>query len=165
LASEFHRRLCGRIDKLATAYGAGHSRLPLHRLGRSGEQALPIIEALHSGERAYLDAVNVPNRGYVPNIAEGAIVEIPAWTSADNLAPEAVPAIDQQLADFMNAQVQIQDLVVKAALTRDPAHPFAALRMDPLSPPDERRCRKMFDELMAAQAGALPFGDSTKEIS
>lgn len=162
---EFHRRLCGRIDKLATAYGAGRSLLPLHRLGRSGEQAFPIIEALHSGERAYLDAVNVPNRGYVPNLPEGAIVEIPAWTGADNLEPEAVPAIDQPLADFMNAQVQIQDLVVRAALTRDPAPAFAALRMDPLSPPDDSRCRKMFDELMAAQAGALPFGGRTKDIS
>lgn len=147
-----------RIDRLATADGAGRSLLPLHRLGRSGEQASPIIEALHRRERAYLDAVNVPNRGYVPNLPEGAIVEIPAWTGADNLEPEAVPALHQPLADLMNMQVQIQDLVVKAALTRDPAPAFAALRMDPLSPPDEGRCRKMFDELMAAQAGVLPLG-------
>ena len=154
---EFHRRLCGRIDKLATAYGAGRSLLPLHRLGRSGEQAFPIIEALHTGERAYLDAVNVPNRGYVPNLPEGAIVEIPAWTGINNLEPEAVPPIHQPLADFMKTQVEIQDLVVKAALTRDPAPAFEALQMDPLSPADERRCRKMFDELLVAQAAALPF--------
>jgi alpha-galactosidase len=154
---EFHRRLCGWVDRLSTAYGEGRLPLPLHRLGRSGEQAFPIIEALHTGERAYLGAVNVPNRGYVPNLPEGAIVEIPAWTGTTALEPETVPPIPQPLADFMKTQVEIQDLVVKAALARDPAPAFEALRMDPLSPPDERRCRNMFDELMAAQAGALPF--------
>jgi alpha-galactosidase/6-phospho-beta-glucosidase family protein len=30
-------------------------------------------------------------------------------------------------------------------------------QQDPLSPPDESRCRKMFDELRAVQAEALPF--------
>jgi alpha-galactosidase len=154
---EFHQRLCGRVDRIATAYGEGRSLLPLHRLGRSGEQAFPIIEALHCGRRAYLDAVNVPNRGYVPNLPEGAIVEVPAWTAADNLEPEAVPPIHQPLADLMKAQVEIQDLVVQSALTRDPAPAYEALRGDPLSPPDDRRCRRMFDELMAAQAPDLPF--------
>ena len=157
VAVDFHRRLCGRIDKLATAYGAGWSLLPLHRLGRSGEQAFPIIEALYSGERAYVDAVNVPNRGYVPNLPPGAIVEIPAWTGTDNLEPETVPPIHPPLADFMKTQVEIQDLVVKAALTRDPGPALEALRMDPLSPPDERRCSQMFEALMTAQAAALPF--------
>jgi len=47
--------------------------------------------------------------------------------------------------------------VVKAALTGDPAPAFEALRRDPLSPPDEASCRKIFDELMVLQADALPF--------
>ncbi len=154
---DFHQRLCGRVDKIATAYGSGRSFLPLHRLGRSGEQAFPIIEALHSGERVYVDAVNVPNRGYVPNLPDGAVVEIPAWTGKSTLEPEVVPAIDQPLAEFMATQVEIQNLVVEAALTGNPEPAWEALRADPLSPPDESRCRRMFDELRAAQASALAF--------
>ena len=57
----------------------------------------------------------------------------------------------------MRTQIELQDLVVKAALTGDPAPAFEALCRDPLSPTDEASCRKMFDELMALQADALPF--------
>ncbi len=154
---EFHERMCARIERIAAAYGRGRSLLPLHRLGRSGEQAFPIIEALHGGDRVHLDAVNVPNRGHVPNLPEGAIVEVPAWTGAGVLEPETVPAIEPSLAESMVEQVRIQQLVVRAALERDPALAFEALRADPLSPPDEARCRRMFDELRTAQAVDLPF--------
>jgi alpha-galactosidase len=68
-----------------------------------------------------------------------------------------VPPIIEPLAEFMRTQIELQDLVVKAALTGDPAPAFEALRRDPLSPPDEASCRKMFDELMVLQADALPF--------
>jgi alpha-galactosidase len=53
--------------------------------------------------------------------------------------------------------LHIQTLVVRAALERDPVPVFEALRMDPLSPPDESRCHRMFDDLRALQAEALPF--------
>lgn len=154
---DFHQQLCGRVDRIATEYGQGRSWLPLHRLGRSGEQAFPIIEALHTGERHYVDAVNVPNRGYVPNLPEGAIVEVPAWVGARGLEPEVVPPLPQPIAALTTAQVEIQNLVVRAAIERDPAPAFEALRIDPLSPSDAGACRKMFDELMAAQADVLPF--------
>lgn len=154
---DFHRQLCGRVDRFATRYGNGRSFLPLHRLGRSGEQAFPIIEALHTRETVPLDAVNVPNRGFLPDLPDGAIVEVPAHTSGNRLEPEAVPALPRPLAEFMRLQVEIQEKVVESALQRDPRPAYEALRMDPLSPPDEARCRRMFDELRAAQAPALPF--------
>ena len=57
----------------------------------------------------------------------------------------------------MRTQIELQDLVVKAAIKGDPALAFDALRRDPLSPADEASCRKIFDELMVVQADSLPF--------
>ena len=143
--------------RLTKAYGEGMLPLPIHRIPRSMEQVFPIIEGLATGDRTYLDGVNVPNKGYVPNLPEGAIVEVPAWTGDRDLEPETVPAIHPSLAELMTVQVEIQELVVKAALERDPAAALQAVIMDPLSPPDESKCKSMFDEMMALQADYLSF--------
>jgi alpha-galactosidase len=153
----FHQNLMARVEKLVTRYGNGRSHIPMHRAGRSSEESFPIIGAMHTGTTRHLNAVNVPNRGYVPNLPDGAIVEVPATVGAEGLEPEAVPAIAEPLAEFMRAQIEIQDLVVKSALTGDPEPAFEALCMDPLSPPDRARCRRIFDELAVTQSEALPF--------
>ncbi|MEW5947659.1 MAG: hypothetical protein AB1742_15830 [bacterium] len=144
-------------DVLVKAYGRGLIPLPVHRLPRSHEQAFPLIEGLATEKRVRLDGVNVPNRGYVPNLPDGAIVEVPAFTGRDDLEPETVPPVHEPLAELMRLQIRIQDLVVDAALSGDPAPAFEALRLDPLSPPDETSCRKLFDEMVRLQAEYLPF--------
>ena len=45
-----------------------------------------------------------------------------------------MPPILEPIAEFMKTQIELQDLVVKAALTGDPAPAFEAVRRDPLSP-------------------------------
>jgi alpha-galactosidase len=146
-----------RVERLVTRYGNGNSHVPMHRAGRSAEEPFPVIGAIWTGTARDINAVNVPNRGYVPNLPEGAIVEVPATADEDGVTPTAMPPIAEPLADFMKVQIELQDLVVKAAVTGDPAPAFEALCRDPLSPADESSCRKIFDELMSLQADALPF--------
>ena len=153
----FHRQLMGRVEKLITRYANGTSPVPLHRAGRSAEEPFRIIEAVWTGQERPINAVNVPNRGLVPNLPEGAIVEVPATAGADGLVPVAMPAIAEPLAQLMKTQIDLQDLVVKSAITADPAPAFEALRRDPASPPDAAACRRIFDELASLQADALPF--------
>ncbi len=153
----FHEGVGAQMERLVIRYGNGDSHVPMHRAGRSAEEVFPIIGAMWTDHHRGLNAVNVPNRGYVPNLPEGAIVEVPASVDAAGVEPSVVPPIIEPLADFMKTQIELQDLVVKAALTGDPAPAFEALRRDPLSPPDEASCRKIFDELMVLQADSLPF--------
>jgi len=153
----FHEGVMARLGRLVTRYGDGTSLVPMHRAGRSAEEPFPLIGAVWTGEPRSLNAVNVPNRGYVPNLPDGAIVEVPATADGDGVAPCVMPPIPDLLADFMKTQIELQDLVVKAALTGDPAPAFEALRRDPLSPPDEASCRRIFDEMASLQADALPF--------
>jgi alpha-galactosidase len=153
----FHQGVMARVERLVTRYGEGTSHVPMHRAGKSAEETFPIIGAMWTGSARDINAVNVPNRGYVPNLPDGAIVEVPATADAGGITPTVMPPIPEPLAHFMRTQIELQDLVVKAALSGDPATAFDAVCQDPLSPPDTASCRKMFDELMALQADALPF--------
>ena len=80
----------------------------------------------------------------------------PSPTGTEWPRPTCHPSIEP-LAEFMRTQIELQELVVNAAIKGDPALAFDALRRDPLFPADEASCRKIFDELMVLQADALPF--------
>jgi alpha-galactosidase len=129
----------------------------MHRAGRSAEEVFPIIGAMWTDHHRRLNAVNVPNRGFVPNLPDGAIVEVPATVDGKGVAPTTVSPILEPLAEFMRTQIELQQLVVESAVSGDPAPAFEALRRDPLSPSDEASCRRIFDELSSVQAEALPF--------
>ncbi len=153
----FHEEVGRRVERMITRYGNGQSHLPMHRAGRSLEEVFPILGSMWADTPRDINAVNVPNRGYVPNLPDGAIVEVPATVDGNGVAPITMPPIDDRLAEFMKTQIELQELVVQSALKGDPALAFDALSRDPLSPKDEASCRKIFDELMALQGDALPF--------
>ena len=153
----FHQGIGHTMERLVSRYGNGESRVPMHRAGRSAEEVFPLIGAMWTGQLRPLNAVNVPNRGYIPNLPDGAIVEVPAMVGGEGIAPVSMPPVLEPLAEFMRTQIELQELVVEAALTGEPGPAYEALRRDPLSPTDEASCRKIFDELRAVQAEALPF--------
>ncbi|MFA6448312.1 MAG: hypothetical protein WCX65_02495 [bacterium] len=138
-------------------YGKGKFWLPVKALPKSGEEVVTIVEGMATGDSEYINAVNVPNKGYIPNLPEGVIVEVPADIMNKELVPQVVPPVQESLAEIMRLQYKIQDLVVDSVLKKDPELAFEAIEMDPLSPPSREECRKMFDEMMRKQAIMLPF--------
>ena len=84
----FHRGIGHQMERLITRYGNGESRVPMHRAGRSAEEVFPIIGAMWTDHHRSLNAVNVPNRGYVPNLPDGAIVEVPATVDGTGHRPD-----------------------------------------------------------------------------
>lgn len=150
-----HEGFARRVESLIRSYGNGKSRIPLHRMGHSPEEPVPIIAAMWTGEARLINAVNVANRGYIPNLPDGAIVEVPAIADGDGLHPLVVHGLTTDLTDLMRVQISLQDMVVRAAVTGDADLAFEALCADPLSPPDREACRAMFDELHRLQAPAL----------
>ena len=144
-------------ERLATWAADTKLPLPLHRIGHSLEEVIPIIAALWTGVPTRVMAVNVPNRGWIPNVADGAIVEVGATVDGDGIHPDAMPPIAEPVAGHIATQVALQDLIVEAALRGDPEPALRAVIEDPLSPSDEAACRALFDELMVLQAAELPF--------
>jgi len=102
-------------------------------------------------------AVNVPNCGYLPDVADGAIVEVGATVDGKGIHPDTMPPLGEPLAGWIATQIRLQDLVVESALTGNPEPALRAVIEDPCSPPDQQACRKMFDELRSLQAEHLPF--------
>ena len=155
-AAQFHR-LDGYVERLTTRVANTRVPLPTHRWGHSLEEVVPIVAALETGARAEIQAVNLPNRGYIPNVADGAIVEVGATVDAEGIHPETMAPIAEPIAGHIAVQVRLQDLVVRAALTGDRGAALQAVIEDPCSPPSEAACRAMFDEMAGLQAAHLPF--------
>jgi len=145
------------IERLTTWLAETRIPLPLQRIGHSLEEVVPIIASLWTGTRRRVVAVNVPNRGFLPNVADGAIVEVGAQVDGDGIHPDTMPPVADPIAGHIATQVALQDLIVQAALTADRELALRAVIEDPASPPEEGACRAMFDELASLQAAELPF--------
>jgi len=138
-------------------YGKGRFWLPVKMLPKSGEEVITIVENIATKDDVYINAVNVPNKGYIPNLPEGVIVEVPAVCTGGQLVPQAVPPVHEPLAEIMRLQYRLQDMIVDSVLKKDPELAFEALVEDPLSPPSREDCRKLFDEMLGLQRDLLPF--------
>jgi alpha-galactosidase len=145
------------VERLTTWVAETSIPLPTQRLGHSLEEVVPIIAAMWTGRPARIMAVNVPNRGFIPNVAAGAIVEVGATTDGDGIHPDTMPPIVEPIAGYIATQVELQNLIVQAALTGAKDLALRAVIEDPAAPPDTAACRAMFDELVERQACELPF--------
>jgi alpha-galactosidase len=76
-------------------------------MGHSLEEVIPIIASLWTGERRWIMAVNAPNQGFLPNVAEGAIVEVGAEVDGDGIHSEAMPPIAESIAGHIAAQIPL----------------------------------------------------------
>jgi alpha-galactosidase len=75
----------------------------------------------------------------------------------DGIHPDTMPPIVEPVAGYIATQVELQELIVQAALTGDKDLALRAVIHDPASPRDEAACRGLFDELVERQAAELPF--------
>jgi alpha-galactosidase len=145
------------VERLAIWATTTHTPVPFHRVGHSLEEVIPIVAAMWTGTPVRLMAVNVPNRGYLPNVVNGAIVEVGATVNGDGIHPDTMPPVVDPITGHIATQVALQDLVVESALTSDPELALQAITEDANSPADKRACRAIFDELSALQSADLPF--------
>lgn len=121
----------------------------------SGQRAIPIIAAItHELSQTEL-AVNLPNAGLIDNLPAHAIVEIPATVDASGLQGVAVGALPHGLAAMMRREVDIQQLVVSAAVDGDRGLALQALLLDP-TVRSYAQATHMLEELLDAQRVYLP---------
>lgn len=153
----FSETECRLRVKLTEFYSDGKFDIPWDILPKNIEGGIDIIEALETGAPARFEAVNVPNRGYIPNLPDEVFVEVPAKAEGGELMPETMPPLPEPVADYAKLQARIHNLIVDAVLKRDPAPAFEAFSIDPLAPPTMRKSRLAFDELMKLQKEVLPL--------
>lgn len=124
-------------------------------LSRSGEEAVEQLLAL-LGLRDLDTNINLPNRGQVPGVPLGAVVETNARLRRDAVEPIVACPLPSALLPLVNQVVATQLLTLEASRRADKGLAFQALLSDPLVTIPVSEAEKMFDELLRANCAELP---------
>jgi alpha-galactosidase len=124
---------------------------------RTHEYGSYIIEAIETNRPARVNG-NVPNEGLIDNLPQGCCVEVPCLVDGNGIQPTMVGSLPTQLAALNRACVNVQELIVEAALTGDVEAVHHAVMMDPLTAAvcTLPQIRAMVREMLEAQAQWLP---------
>ena len=101
------------------------------KLTGSREYGIPIAEAIAFDIPTHFGAVNVPNCGYVPNLPEGMVVEIPADVDGSGIHPVQCPELPTAIAGMISTQGAIHKLLVEAYQEKSRYKLLQALLLDP----------------------------------
>jgi alpha-galactosidase len=133
---------------------AGDKALPTVRTHEYGSY---IIEAIETNRPVRING-NVPNRDLIPNLPRGCCVEVPCLVDGNGIQPTRVDGYPPQLAALNRTNINVQELIVHAALTGDAEAIHHAVMLDPLTAAvcTLRQIHAMVDELLAAEKQWLP---------
>ncbi|MCW5941170.1 MAG: hypothetical protein KIS66_03000 [Fimbriimonadaceae bacterium] len=121
----------------------------------SGELAQPILEAIALNVPRDLEAVNVPNRGAIPNLPDDLVVEVPATADGSGLRSVAMEPLPEPIAALIRTQASIQELLVDAFVEESKEKLLQAVLLEP-TVDSYRRAVEMVDEMLRMQADLLP---------
>ena len=149
-------------EKLARDIVAGRVDLDeLRDVTRHGmlDEGIPqIVAALHYGQAHPHPQLNIPNRGYIPNLPDDAIVEVPGTIDGAGIHGETMPPLPPGVAELCRRELALTDLVVEAGVKGDRDLALQALLLDPMVS-DIDQARATLDDLLTANADFLPqFG-------
>jgi alpha-galactosidase len=91
-------------------------------------------------------------------LPQGCCVEVPCLVDGNGIQPTKVGAMPPQLAALNRTNINVQELIVYAAVTGDVEAVHHAVMLDPLTAAvcTLPQIHAMVDELLAAQARWLP---------
>lgn len=102
-----------------------------HFFEGSGETATHFIRSLVTGS-VCTEMVNVLNRGFISNISDGIIVEVPTFVDRFGLHPQHIGSLPQGIAAKCESLGREYVLLVDAALKCDRQEALQAMYLDPL---------------------------------
>ncbi len=143
------RRRMERSERLAS----GEEQVDLTPSGEEGHRLLAAVLGLGD----MVSNVNLPNRGQIPNLPLGAVVETNALFTRDSVAPVYAGPAPAAVLPLLTRHVLNQENTLRAALTCDRQLGFAAFMNDPqLENVTLADGRKLFDDMLENQRAFLP---------
>ncbi|MCL2016772.1 MAG: hypothetical protein FWG68_11060 [Defluviitaleaceae bacterium] len=115
-------------------------------LHKSGEKAVEVLTALHTGVQANISAAIVYNGGAITNLPTDLAVEIPIVVSGSGVSKAHIGDMPKGTVSLMNLQVGAQQLAVDAAVFGDKNLARQALLCDPVIN-DTNAAEKILEEL------------------
>lgn len=116
-------------------------------INSTGEEGVNQMRAL-LGLCDLVTNVNIPNRGQIPNLPLGAVVETNAVFRTDEVSPVFAGEIPNSIYPLVSRICAEQEAVSEAIAQRDIEKIFNAFASDPLVTCDIVSARKMFDEMV-----------------
>jgi alpha-galactosidase len=126
---------------------------------RSHEYGSLIVHSLETGTPRVVYG-NVANDSLIDNLPQGCCVEVPVLVDKSGLQPTKIGKLPPQLAGIMRTNINVQELVVEAALTGKREHIYQAAYLDPHTAAELSldQIHALVDDLLDAhkQTGLLP---------
>jgi alpha-galactosidase len=119
------------------------------------EGALEIIENIAGAGNHYHLAVNVPNQGYITNLPEGALVEVPGLVSGAGILGIGVGSLPEGVAELCRREIMVAQLCVDAAVNGDRQAALQCLLLDPVIS-DLDVARQILDDYLTTYREHLP---------
>ncbi len=158
--NEYIRRcetMVGRWDEVEQRLLDESTPLPITR---SVEYGSTIINSVVTGDPSVIYG-NVPNRHLITNLPQGCCVEVPCLVDKQGLQPTHIGDLPPQLASIIRTNVNVQELTVEAAVTRQREYVYQAVMADPhtasVLPLD--KIWEMCDEMIEAHQKEGYLGD------
>jgi alpha-galactosidase len=127
------------------------------RYERSQEYGSLIIHSMETGEPRVVYG-NVANHGLIDNLPQGCCVEVPCLVDRNGPQPTQIGTLPPHLAALMQTNINVQSLVVEAALTGKREHIYHAAMLDPHTAAELSldQIWSLVDELIEAHGDMLP---------
>jgi len=128
------------------------------KLAVTGEEGVSQIRAL-LGLHDLVTNVNIPNRGQIPNLPIGAVVETNAVFRSDSLDPVFAGNIPEKIYPLVSRICYQQEALNTAIADRDLNAVFNVFANDPLVTCGINDAKKLFDEMVENTKKYLPDWD------
>lgn len=135
--------LANRRQKTADIL-SGKEKVVLRRTGEEGVSQMRALLGLHT----MITNVNMPNKGQIPNLPLGAVVETNAVFSSNHVTPCMAGPVPMAIYGLIAPIVAEQENLVEAAFRRDLEGAFAAFVNDPLVTINMTDARTLFDQMI-----------------
>ena len=136
--------LIKRLEKSRELY-EGKKKFEINETGEEGVRQMRALLGLED----MVTNVNIPNKGQIPNLPMGAVVETNARFSADSVEPVFAGAIPEAIYPLVSRVSAEQQIISDACYERDLDKAFNAFICDPLVTKigwDD--AKKLFDEMV-----------------
>lgn len=119
------------------------------------EGAVELIQALASGDDHFHLAVNLPNRGYIANLPDESIVEVPGIANGLGVHGLGIGELPQGIAELCRRELTTAQLCVDAVVCGDRNLAMQSLLLDPVIR-DIDVARQILEDYLSTYRDFLP---------
>jgi len=145
----------GKIQNVALSFAMGACSPEALPLKQEMSEAIRILNVMVQNKRHYEYAVNLPNKGYINNLPQDIVVEVPAVVDKGGIHGVGVGSLPKPIANLCSTHGAIQELAVEAAVEGSYEKALQALLINPIVH-DLEAAKATLDELLEAHAPLLP---------